>query len=152
MEVTSTIALISINATLVTQLVSFLIFLFLFNRIMFRPLRDVMEKRENWIATIKQEIEAARFEMERTVNALAKEEIRIKAEAFAAQRQLEDDGNHVAEEMFKTAQTEIDRLRAQSQTEIESQVQSVRQYLAQESQKLSITIMEKALNRRLAYE
>ena len=39
MQIISNIALISINETLVVQLISFLIFLFIINRIMFRPLR-----------------------------------------------------------------------------------------------------------------
>ena len=47
MHIVSNIALISINETLIIQLVSFLIFLFLINRIMFRPLSHVMVEREN---------------------------------------------------------------------------------------------------------
>ena len=45
MQIISNIALISINETLIVQLISFLIFLFVINRIMFRPLRKTVGPR-----------------------------------------------------------------------------------------------------------
>lgn len=56
MQIISNIALISINETLVVQLISFLIFLFIINRIMFRPLRQVMIERENHMEKINLDI------------------------------------------------------------------------------------------------
>ena len=52
MEVVSTIGLITINETVIIELISFLIFLFLINRIMFRPLQDIMGEREAHIEDI----------------------------------------------------------------------------------------------------
>ena len=45
MQIITNIALISINETLIVQLLSFLIFLFIINRVMIRPLRGVMSDR-----------------------------------------------------------------------------------------------------------
>jgi len=45
MQIVSNVALISINETMVVQLISFLIFLFVINRVMFRPLRESMHER-----------------------------------------------------------------------------------------------------------
>ena len=59
MQIISNIALISINETVIIQVISFLIFLYIINRIMFRPLRNVMADRENHIKMLQQDIVAA---------------------------------------------------------------------------------------------
>ena len=59
MEIINTIALISINETLIVQLLSFLVFLFLINRVMIRPLRSVIDEREDFVTRVRKEIEDA---------------------------------------------------------------------------------------------
>jgi F-type H+-transporting ATPase subunit b len=59
MQVVENIALISINATMVVQLVSFLIFMVLFNRIMIRPLRTIMNERERFVEKVRTDVRAA---------------------------------------------------------------------------------------------
>jgi len=49
MEIISNIALISINETVVVQMLSFLVFMFILNRIMIRPLRSSANDREIYI-------------------------------------------------------------------------------------------------------
>lgn len=152
MEVISTVALISINATLAAQLFSFLIFLFVINRLMFRPLQNVMGERERRIEGIQQEIVAADAEMKKILATLEKEETKAKKEAFVIQNELEKEGGQKAGEFFREASAEIDRLKAQAHQEVERQILDVRQHLAGESEKLSRVIMEKALDRSLSHE
>ena len=52
MEIVSKIALITINETLVIQLVSFLIFLFVINRMMFRPVSRYQYVLEHDLASL----------------------------------------------------------------------------------------------------
>ena len=59
MEVVENVALISINATMVVQLISFLIFMVLLNRIMVRPLRTIMNERQSYIKQVGQDLTAA---------------------------------------------------------------------------------------------
>ena len=53
MQIVSNVALISINETFLVQLISFLIFLFIINRVMIRPLRGVMREREEYVEKLK---------------------------------------------------------------------------------------------------
>jgi F-type H+-transporting ATPase subunit b len=152
MEVISTVALISINATLAAQLVSFLIFLFIINRLMFRPLQDTMEQRERQMEDMEKEIETADAEMKKIFATLEKEETKAKKDAFAIEHKLEQEGNQHAEAVFKEASAEIEKLKAQTRQEVEGQIFDVRQHLAQESEKLSRAIMEKALDRSFSHE
>ncbi len=152
MEVISTVALISINATLAAQLFSFLIFLFVINRLMFRPLQNVMGEREQRIEGMQQEIVAADAEMKKILATIEKEEAKAKNEAFVMKKKLENEGNQSAEEFFREASAEIDRLKTQANQEVQLQIVDVRQHLAGESEKLSRVIIEKALDRSLSHE
>ena len=67
MQIISTIAMISINETLIIQLISFLIFLFIINRIMIQPLRSVSREREAHIQKIELDTVAAEKKVEQVV-------------------------------------------------------------------------------------
>ena len=63
MEIIATTALISINETFFVQLVSFLIFLYVMNRIMFRPLISTMDQRKEYLVDVKTDIENANSDL-----------------------------------------------------------------------------------------
>ena len=51
--------MITINETLVVILISFLILVMILNRLMFRPLRDTIEKRDDHLNTLDSDIKTA---------------------------------------------------------------------------------------------
>jgi F-type H+-transporting ATPase subunit b len=152
MEVISTIALISINATLAAQLISFLIFLFIINRLMFRPLQDVMGERERRVDDMQQEIVNAEADRKHILAILEEEEAKAKQDALMIQKNLEKDGTQKAEAAVKEATAEIERLRVETTQAVQQQILDVKQHLAEESEKLSRVIMEKTLDRSLSHE
>jgi F-type H+-transporting ATPase subunit b len=149
MEIISNNALISINETLIVQVISFLIFLYIINRIMFRPLRKIMNERENHIQKIQQDIASSENKYQTLTRQLKKQESEVKTEAFAARQELEKAGNQQADEIFASSKKEMDDLRRNAAREIEAQLENARKQLAAESETLALNIMEKVLGRRL---
>jgi F-type H+-transporting ATPase subunit b len=149
MEIISNIALISINETLIAQLISFLIFLFLINKVMFRPLQESMAERENLLESLSQEISDTKQEMATLLDQL--EEIIEEAlnEAFSMRSILEDEGGKKAAAIFSGAQQEIADLKKKTEAEVKQQVEMAKQALDAESESLALVIMEKLLDRRL---
>jgi F-type H+-transporting ATPase subunit b len=150
MQIISNIALISINETLIVQMVSFLIFLFIINRLMFRPLKDVMEQREMHIDTVKHEIDEAEHELDRMNRRIKEQETVVKNEAFKIRKEMEESGSREAGRIFQIARDEIMEKKKQAEKEIDSQIQSSRKQIKTEAEVLSISIIEKILDRRLA--
>lgn len=146
-EITRAVALISINATLVAQLISFLIFMMLISRLMYQPLQDVMMERDRQVEQMKKDIETAEADLEDIFYKIEMETRKVKEEAFAAQHRLEKDGTAQAQELFSSTNAEIDRLHAETKKEVQRQIEDARQYLADESDRISGVIMEKALDR-----
>ena len=149
MQIVTNVALISINETLVVQLISFLIFLFVINRIMFRPLRGTMAEREFYIEEMKSDIEHADKSYEDALLEIKKQEAAVKVEANKISLEHENDGSNEAKKIFESTRAEILQLKNEAEIEVTSQVESARLTIQAESEELAVTIMEKILDRRL---
>ncbi len=149
MQIISNIALISINETFIVQIISFLIFLYIINRIMFQPLRSIMADRENHIKSIEQDIVAADNKLDALADQIRAQESAVKMEAFAQKAKLEEAGDHRANEIFLATRKEIEAAREKAQKEVDIQVLEAKKYIKEESESLALSVMEKVLNRRL---
>jgi len=149
MEIVSNIALISINATLFHQLIAFLVFLFIINRIMFRPLRSVMGERESFMEKIRMDTVDATKEFEHLTATLKAKESTVRSEAQDVRCAIEEQGGREAVEILESARQEISSIKTQVETAVDAQIAQARKKLRQESEALAINIMEKMLDRRL---
>ncbi len=149
MEIISNIALISINETLVVQLISFLIFLFIINRIMIRPLRETMSERDDYIRKIQQDTIQAHKRVDEIEVTTRKEEQEIRQAALNVVAQMESLGNQEAHEIINAAREDIAAQKRQSQNEIDKELAKAMNSAQAEAQSLSLTIMEKVLNRKV---
>jgi F-type H+-transporting ATPase subunit b len=150
MQIISNIALISINETFIVQIISFLIFLYIINRVMFKPLRSVMADRENHIKSIQQDIVTADNKLDDLADQIRAQESAVKAEAFAQKALLEESGGRRADEIFAATREEIEAARNKAQKEVDAQIIEAKKYIKEESETLALSVMEKVLNRRLS--
>ena len=111
MQIISKIALLTINETLIVQMLSFLIFLFVINRVMFQPLRRTMADREDYLKKIDTEIVDAEDELERMAQRIESHESAVKLEAFEQKDKLEESGNQEAADIIASAKEEIDGMK-----------------------------------------
>ena len=147
MQIISNVALISINETLIFQVISFLIFLFVINRIMFRPLRKVMNERETYIENVQKDIVAAENQFEDLTNQIQAQENAVRDEAFKQKEQLEATGSQQAADIMASTREEIDALRAEAQKEVNAQISAARKHVRKESEDLAKQIIETVLYR-----
>ena len=150
MEIIATNALISINETFLVQLVSFLIFLFIMNRIMFRPLLSTMEKRDEYIDNVKEEIQTGKEKLAQLIQDLDAQRAQVIKEADTMANSLETEGDQRASELIEEARQQITVLRNATETQVADQVQQARQEMAGEVEAVTVAVMEKVLHRRLS--
>ena len=148
MEIISNIALISINETLIVQVIGFLIFLFVINRIMFRPLRNVMSDRDIHIERVQRDIIQAQKEVASISSQIKAQEAATREEAMALKDDLESNGSQQAKEIFASVKKEIVAGSQKVQQEIAVRISEERQALGKESEALALNIIEKILGRR----
>ena len=147
MELIENTALITVNATLIVQLVSFLIFLFVINRIMFRPLQSVMDERTEHINGMRQEVQNSIDETNKLLAELRQRELKAKENAFHLQKELESAGADEASSIHKETMDEVAKHTAAAERAIQAQILEARKGLQEESESIARDIMEKVLNR-----
>ena len=150
MQIVSNIALITINETLIVQLVSFLLFLFIINRVMFRPLRRVISERRTYIETLQQEIADQQTELKKISKKIKEKEQKLLHDAHVMVIKKEDAGSYEAAEIIAATRHEIEALKAKTAKDINNRIMEVGSQLKNESDALVLRIMEKILDRRLA--
>jgi F-type H+-transporting ATPase subunit b len=150
MHIISNIALISINETLVVQLISFLIFLFIINRIMIRPLRTTMAERDNYIQMVRQDILDSKKDLEKIVDESRQEEKEIRQAASAVADEMESLGKNEAKDIMGAAREEMAAQKKQTQDEINSHLAEAMKSVQKEAQTLSVSIIEKILDRKVS--
>lgn len=149
MEIIQNIALISINETLIVQLVSFLLFLYLINRFMIRPLRGVMGQREDYIENIRLDMIAAEKQFDEVTRQIRRKEKEVLAAAQSIRDELEAAGKEEAQSLMSETLREIDRMRRNRDEQIQSAMREARKSVGTEAEALSVSLMEKLLDRRL---
>ena len=152
MEIVSKIAMVSINETLIIELISFLIFLFLINRIMFRPLNTVMQERDEHISGLGEDIQNAKQRIEDLNAQLDEQEKAAIDEATSRRIDLESEGAKQAESILAESKKEINGIKRETQEFVDQQIAEARKTLKTEAERLATQMMEKILERRLVRE
>ena len=149
MEIISNIALISINETMVVQLFSFLVFMFILNRIMIRPLRSSAHDREIYIENLSVDISNSQKEMNAITSQIENQEASARQAAHDIHKEIVAMGNQEANGILQAAKQDVVALRQQTSAEIEATLAELRETLEKEAERIAVNFMEKALSRRL---
>jgi len=149
MQIIDTVALISINETLIFQVISFLIFLFIMNRILFRPMRRIMTERETYIENVQKDIIDAQNQFEDLTHQIQKQEKAVRYEAFEQQAKLEAAGNQQAAKILTSVRKEINASKEQARKNIDGQISVAKKHIQKEAEDLAKSIIETVLHRSL---
>jgi len=148
MEIIQTNALITINETLWVQMIVFLIFLFLINRIMFRPVRRNLAEREEHFAALRQAILALNEEMGILLKETRAEEQRLKATARHTVEELRRAGRQEADRLTDQALREIKDQHRAAEKQLEVSLATARRQVEAEATHLTASIIRHLLDRR----
>ncbi len=148
MEIITTIQLITINETLFVQVVSFLIFMFIINRVMFRPLRNTIAERRDYINQVQKDIAVSDQELIKLDQQIAKRESSFVRESTKLLKNAVDAGNQEAEGILAATWREIAAIRDEAHKDMDSRIAEARKSFERESESLAMEIIAKILDRR----
>jgi len=148
MEILKTTALITINETLWVQMIAFLMFLFLINRVMFRRVRRNIADREAHFDTLRQDIRDLKKEMGALLRQTEAEEKQLKKTARQIDEDLRQEGRREARDLINTALGEISALQQDAEQRLETSVARARREIESAAQDLTTSIIHHLMNRR----
>lgn len=141
--------MISINATLLLQVVHLLILIFILNRLLFRPTLKVIAERTSFIENSKREI----LEVERKAEQLRTQYVSLQKKAMRdASRegtQLKEEGLQEADKIMDTSMKEIETIRNEAEKKASSEIESAKPHLPDQAALLADEIAERVMGRRM---
>ena len=141
--------MISINATLILQVVHLLILIFILNRLLFRPTLKVIHERTSFIENSKNET----IEIERKAEQLKNEYLALQKkamrEASKQGTQLKEEGLQETETVMEKSMKEIETIRNEAEKRASEEVQSAKPQLRGEAATLADDIAERVMGRRM---
>ena len=139
----------SINATLIIQIIAFIVLIWFVQKVLWGPLSKLMEDRQK---RISDGLSAA----EEGKNALEKAELKAKeilkkakSQAQIVLGQAEKRGSEIVEDAKVKATEEADRIKTSAQAELEQEVSRAREDLRKEVSALVIFGAEKILKKEV---
>lgn len=142
----------NINMTLISQMITFLLFIWFTMKFVWPPISKAMEDREKRIADGLAAAEEGQRKLTDAQQEAADALARAKTQATELLEQANQRTEQMVEEARNTAREEGQRQLELAKAEIDQQVQSVRKQLREETGKLALALSEKVLEAKLDQE
>lgn len=116
--------MVNINATLIAQILNFLVLVFVLAKFAYKPLLGIMEERKNKIASDLEAAEKAKTDAET-----------VKSEYAAKLADARQEAQAIIDNARKTAQAAHDKIMADTKAEQEQLIAAAKETIALEKQK-----------------
>jgi len=139
--------MINVNATLVLQIIQFLILTFVLNRLMFQPILKMIHDRDQFIKKTKKEAETVEEETSQLIERCISMEKASRQEAGVERSQIKKEANTMAEEIIDEARKEVALIRGEASKKIDEQVKKVKQFIHNEAVTLADEVTQIVIGR-----
>lgn len=143
--------MISINATLVLQVVHLLILVFILNRLVFRPILKLIDDRTAFVEKTREEIKRVEMETERLIKEYHTRQDRERRTASREGQQLKSVGLTQVEEIMDHTLKEAAAIRMEALKEAEQHINASKPHLGDNATVLSDEIVERMIGRRIPH-
>ncbi|MGX7395147.1 F0F1 ATP synthase subunit B [Carnobacterium mobile] len=136
----------------IVVLVSFLLLMVLLKKFAWKPLMNIMEQREQNIASNIENAEIAKNEAERLAAERQEKLDKTRAEAATVLNKARESAESAEKELLAAARVEASRLKTDAKKEIENERQMALASVRNDVSALSIQIAEKLIGKELTTE
>ena len=144
--------MISINATLVIQVIHFLILLYVLNRFMFKPILRLMDERGEHIEKTEKGVDEALDKTEVLKERFVSKVHQTRTDATRERTELRETGIAETKELLARYKEKTAGIRAETDKEADKEVELARPLMHDQVIVLAEGIIEKMLGRRLEVE
>lgn len=141
--------MVSLDYSLGIQIINFVLLIFILNRILYKPLLGMIDKRKQQLADSETEIRRLRETVEHQIVAYEEKLRQAKAAALEEKNEIIRRGAEEARAITDAARAEIPALMEQFQVRMGKEIDAAKRILTSRSQQLSLEIAEKILGRSL---
>jgi F0F1-type ATP synthase membrane subunit b/b' len=141
--------LITINATLLLQILHFLVLLFILNRLLFRPILKVVKERDSYIEERQAGIEKVRLEVEELKARFVHMENDVRQSAAKESTKYREAGLSEAERLLAKSRERVASIKSEADEAVKEEIDEAKAELGDMASSLADEIMEKIVGRRV---
>lgn len=142
--------MVEINLTIVIQVVQFLILVFILNRILFRPISQAIEERDEKISAWEEKTRTLQETVRIKIESYEKELVEVRAKAQEEQQQLSNELNAREEEKVGAVFEEAAQMVASTKQALQEETKRLRQELRRQAEEMAQMVTEKVLGRKVS--
>ena len=141
--------MVSLDYTILVQMVNFIILIFILNALLYKPILGIIGKRKQKMDESDSEIKRMNQTVEQKM-AEYEEKVRLaKVDAMEQKNAIVKEGSDVAKGIIDAVRGEIPAMMEQIHAKMGKEVEEARAILHSQSQKISLDIAEKVLGRSI---
>ena len=137
--------LFDINATLPLMAIQVVVLTYILNSLFFKPVGNVVEKRENYVSTNFKEAKIKLAEVEKLEADLQSQLLKARSQALKIVNEAEKDSDKLYQEAVDLANNEANASKEKARLEIENQTSSARKQLSEQADELSELIVNRLI-------
>jgi F-type H+-transporting ATPase subunit b len=141
--------MVSINATLVLQVIHLLVLIFILNRLMFRPILKLTTERDSFLEKSKMDMRNMESEVERLRKSFLSKEADARKSASRQGMDLKNAAMTEVEQLMEESSKSAVVIRAEAEQIAQRQVQATKPLLDGEAKILADEIVLRVIGRRL---
>ena len=141
--------MISLNFTLIIQMINFLALLFVLNLILFRPIRNIIKERNQIIEDFNTDITSLTDEAQDAMDQFEQKILEARKEGMARVQNMKDEGEEAEAELLTITNEEVQAIIEEARKKVASDIQEARTQLQDQVQAFSLAVTEKVLGRSI---
>ncbi|UCG13441.1 MAG: ATP synthase F0 subunit B [Deltaproteobacteria bacterium] len=141
--------MIEINLTIVIQVLQFLILVFILNRLLFKPISQVIAERQDKIIAWEEKTSSLQESVRTRLESYESHLQEAQAQAQERQGQLKNEVKEKEEERLRAVSEEAARLVDSTKLELEKETERLRAELRQQAKEMSKVLAAKILGRKV---
>lgn len=141
--------MVSINATLVFQVIQLLVLIFILNRILFRPILKLTTERDSFLEKSKLDMRSMESEVERLKEVFFSKEADARKRASREGMDLKNAAMTEVEKMMDESSMSAASIRTEAEKIAQIQLDTTRPLLEGEARTLADDIVDRVIGRRL---
>ena len=141
--------MISIDYTMLVQMVNFLLLIVILNLLLYKPILGIIDRRKKQEQDTEEEIKRLNKSVEERMAAYEDKLRQAKTDALEKKIEIIKEGGERAKDLIEAAKSQIPGMMEQFHGEMNKEVTEARGILTGQSRNISLEIAEKLLGRSL---
>ena len=141
--------MINLDITLVVQMINVLILLFVLNKILFRPIRNIIKERNQIVEDFNSDITSLTGQAQESGDEFEVKILEARQAGVGRVQSMKDEGEQAEVELIATTTQEVQAKIEEARKKVASDIQDARTELQKQVQIFSVAVTEKILERSI---